>query len=582
MALSINTNVAALNAQRNLSRSSNELSRALQRMSSGLRINTARDDAAGLAISERMTTQIRGTAQAIRNANDGASLLQTAEGALAELTENIQRIRVLAVQSANVTNSGADRLAIAQEVTQRLEEIDRIGRQTNFNGQPIFAQGGGSIGGDSSQRAVADGLRMGWLASAERLIEQAYGIKGDGAAMQIDITADSDGAGGVAAFVASMTGGANGRGTNLRLSVDMADFTPPNLPDGGTAPFYNDRVIAHEMAHAVMARATNWTSLVSTSTWFVEGAAEFIHGADERVAADIAAAAGANEDAKIAAVVNEIASWSSSSADYSAAYIGTRYLHEKLKDGGFGGGIKDFMLYLHGDSAPTMDQALENFFGTGYDQDAFIAELQADSGNGLSNGVMFVRNSMNLTNADTGAIGGLDADGGTAKSAKDAVLDLDGAYGDDVLAGFEETWESIAPEDAATRTASLQIGADVGQTLDVAIDSVGMKTLGLSEVDVSTAYGAMRSIIHLDEALDYVSDLRADLGAQLARLDSSVSVMQIGFETTQAARSRVLDADYAAETAALTRASVLRDAGVAMVAQANADPARVLSLLSRL
>lgn len=582
MALSINTNVAALNAQRNLSRTGGELSRSLQRLSSGLRINTAKDDAAGLAISERMTTQIRGTAQAIRNANDGISLVQTAEAALSELTENIQRIRVLAVQAANGTNSDADRKALAQEVNQRLAEIDRIARQTNFNGQQIFAQGGGSIGGDPAQRAVADGLRLGWLASSERLIEEAYGIKGDGAALQIDITEDSDGAGGYAAFVASMTGDANGRGTNLRLSIDMADFTPPNLPDGGSGPFYNDRVIAHEMVHAVMARATNWTSLVNTSTWFVEGAAEFIHGADERVAIDIANAAGGSQDAKIATVVNDITSWSGTSQDYSSAYIATRYLHEKLKDEGFSGGIKDFMVHLNGDSAPTMDQALEHFFGSGYDQDAFIAELQADSGNGLSNGVMFVKERMNLTNADTGAIGGLDADGGKVKSARDAVLDLNGTYGDDVLTGFKETWEGIVPEETATRTASLQIGANVGQRLDVSIGAMGLTTLGLTEVDVTTAYGAMRSIIHLDEALDHVSDLRADLGAQLARLDSAVSVMQIASESTQAARSRIVDADFAAETAALTRASVLREAGVAMVAQANADPSRVLSLLSRL
>src|SRR5690606_18164536 len=469
MALSINTNVSSLNAQRNLVRSGNELSRALQRLSSGLRINSAKDDAAGLAISERMTSQIRGTSQAVRNANDGVSMLQTAEGALAELGENIQRIRVLAVQAANETNSDADRQAIAQEVKQRLAEIDRIGRQTTFNGQHIFAQGGSSIGGESAQRAVADGLRMGWLASAENMIAQHYGIKGDGAELQIDITSDSDGAGGYAAFVASSTGAPDGRGTNLRLAIDMADFTPPNLPDGGNAPFYNDRVIAHEMVHAVMARATNWASLVSTSQWFVEGAAEFIHGADERVAADIATAAGATQDAKIATVVNDITSWSSSSADYSAAYIGTRYLHEKLKSEGFEGGIKDFMGYLNGSGAPTMDEALEHFFGGGYDQAAFFAELQSDSGNGLSNGVMFVKNRMNLTNADTGAIGGLDADGGAVRSAKDAVLDLDGLYGDDVLAGFKESWEKVAPGTSTTRTASLQIGANVGQTLDVEV-----------------------------------------------------------------------------------------------------------------
>src|SRR5690348_3440599 len=134
----INTNVASLNAQRNLNTSQSALAVSLQRMSSGLRINSAKDDAAGLAIAERFTTQIRGLTQAARNANDGISLSQTAEGALAEITNNLQRIRELAVQSANSTNSSSDRATLDQEVQQRLAEIDRIAAQTNFNGQKIL------------------------------------------------------------------------------------------------------------------------------------------------------------------------------------------------------------------------------------------------------------------------------------------------------------------------------------------------------------------------------------------------------------------------------------------------------------
>ena len=135
MALMINTNAMSLNAQRNLSTSQGDLKQALQRLSSGLRINSAKDDAAGLAIASRMTTQINGLDQAQRNANDGISLAQTTEGALQEVTNNLQRIRELAVQSANATNSSSDRQALDQEVQQRLAEIDRIALQTSFNGQ---------------------------------------------------------------------------------------------------------------------------------------------------------------------------------------------------------------------------------------------------------------------------------------------------------------------------------------------------------------------------------------------------------------------------------------------------------------
>ena len=138
MAQVINTNIASLNAQRNLNKSQGMLATSLQRLSSGMRINSAKDDAAGLAISERFTAQIRGLNQAVRNSNDGISLAQTAEGALGEVTNNLQRIRELAVQSANATNSSSDRVAMQAEVTQLMEEVDRVATQTNFNGVKLL------------------------------------------------------------------------------------------------------------------------------------------------------------------------------------------------------------------------------------------------------------------------------------------------------------------------------------------------------------------------------------------------------------------------------------------------------------
>lgn len=138
MALSINTNVASLNAQRTVSKSQDGLATSLQRLSTGLRINSAKDDAAGLAISERFTSQIRGLNQAARNANDGISLAQTAEGALGEVGSNLQRIRELAVQASNGTNTQADRDALNSEVTQLKSEIQRVAEQTNFNGNKLL------------------------------------------------------------------------------------------------------------------------------------------------------------------------------------------------------------------------------------------------------------------------------------------------------------------------------------------------------------------------------------------------------------------------------------------------------------
>ncbi|MBP8037560.1 MAG: flagellin, partial [Desulfobulbus sp.] len=138
MALTINTNVASLNAQRNLAKSQGDLATSMQRLSSGLRINSAKDDAAGLAISDRMTAQIRGLNQAARNANDGISLAQTAEGAMQESTNILQRVRELAVQAANATNSASDRASLQAEVSQLLSELDRIATSTTFNNLTIL------------------------------------------------------------------------------------------------------------------------------------------------------------------------------------------------------------------------------------------------------------------------------------------------------------------------------------------------------------------------------------------------------------------------------------------------------------
>lgn len=579
MALSINTNVSSLTAQRNLASTSQDVGRALQRLSSGLRINSAKDDAAGLAISTRMTTQIRGMSQALRNVNDGVSMLQTADATLSTITQGLQRVRDLAVQAANGTNSESDRAALMLEAQEQLDEVERISKTASFNGQPLFAEGGGSIGGDADQRAVGDGLRLGWLQNAEKMIKEYYGIQGDGAALQIDITHFTDGGSGVAAFVSSTLGGPNGRGSNLSMAVDMANFSPANLPNGGSAPMYNDRIIAHEMVHAVMARSTNWTSLVSTSQWFVEGAAEFIHGADERASIDIAFAAGGTADAKIATVVNEIATWQQQSSDYSAGYIGTRYLHDKLKTAGFEGGLKDFMQYLSGPGAPTMDQALTHFFGAGYTQSSFLAEIQADSGNGLSNGVMFVKTKMSFSNADTGAIGGLDADGGAMKTADSVVADMGTRFGDDVLEGFKETWEVLPTGKPATRTAALQVGAEVGQTINVEIGAMSLHALGIEGLDISTQLGSQLALAHLDEAIEYVSTQRAVLGGQLSRMDSAIASMQSAVENISASNSRILDTDYATETTTLVRSQILQQAGTAIVAQANSLPQNVLALL---
>lgn len=325
MTTQIQTNIPSLFAQRKLGESSGSLETTLRRLSSGVRINSAKDDAARLSITDRMTGQVRGNSQAKRNVNDGISLLQVADGALSSITESLQRMRELSVQAANATQSSSDRQAIQQEINQLITHINKIADQTEFNNSRVFDQAVAGVGGgDSARRSVVDGLKMSWLEESEKRIKAYYGIVADGS-LTMDVNIYEGTVGGASASVSTTSvNGATGRWDNIKLNIDLADFRPPNLPNGGSAPIYNDRIIAHEMVHATMARATNFAALPN---WFKEGTAEFIHGGDERVAVDY------NGGAGWAGMISAFNSDDvSGSAGYSAGYSAVRYLHAKIKE----------------------------------------------------------------------------------------------------------------------------------------------------------------------------------------------------------------------------------------------------------
>jgi len=561
MGLSVNTNVAALTVHRHLAGTGSTLATSLQRLSTGMRINSARDDAAGLAITERMTAQVRGNSMAARNANDGISFLQTAEGALASVGDNLMRMRDLAVQAGNSMMSGADRQALQAEVAQLKQEVERISSSAKFNGEFIFDQSRSSVVGNLEQLAVLDGLQNGgWLADAERLISEQYGIKADGAQMNIEITTFTDGAGGTAAQVAS-SAVASGKATNITMQVDMADFVPPNLPNGGSGPFYNDRIIAHEMVHAVMARSASWGEVRSDANnlWFLEGAAEFIHGAEERVQADGVAAT----------LADNISAWGGSSVDYSSAYVAMRYLHKQIQAAG-GGGVQDMLQYLHNTAGKTLNDAFANATHGAYaSQAAFLTDYNA-------NKAAFV-GTFNFSNDDTGAIGGFDVDGGPVKTAENIIPDYGSGRGGDVTDGFAEVFEKIAAGVGNGRFLSMQVGGNAGDSLTVSAGSTNLGALGLEAVDIATSTGT--SMAALDRALEYVFRQRARVGAQMSRLENVVSTLDISNENLSASRGRMQDANFAAEAAQRSRTEILQQAGTAMMAQANSVPQLVLALL---
>lgn len=566
--MQINSNLNALFASRQLTKTESSLSQSLQRLSSGYRINSAKDDAAGLAIADRMSSQFRGMNQAARNANDAISVLQTADGALSSVNGVIQRIRELAIQAGNETNSGSDRAAMQTEANQLLAEISRIGEISEFNGEKLFSQSTSSIGGDANKRAVLDGMKLGWLANSETMISQYYGIAGKGDKMYISLSTFSDGAGQVAARVGPPTDPAYFE----EMQVDMADFTPPNLPNGGKAPYYNDRIIAHEMVHAVMNSAYGAARASALPTWFKEGMSEFIQGADERVKSDIASSGLAN-------VVNKVAGgWGSSSLDYSSAYVATRYLHETMKSYGHAEGVKAITVYLSKNTSATLDDAMNAL--TNGDFATAAAFTASFTGANSAVGQAFVTGRMNLTNTDTGAIGGFDADNGEIRTAE-SVIDFGGGKGydaKDVLAGFDETFEDIGGG-TGQQEFSFQIGANAGQSLQLKLGAINAFALGINDVDLSTSGGANVAIVHLDEALDYINMQRANVGSQLSRMEFSIANLQNSAENTAASRSRIQDADYAVESANLVRSQVLQQAASGMLAQTKTSGDMALSLL---
>ncbi len=470
MALVINTNVMSLNAQRNLTTSGNQLATSLQRLSSGLRINSAKDDAAGLAISERMTTQITGLNQAARNANDGISLAQTTEGALQEVTNNLQRIRELAVQSANATNSDSDRAALDAEVQQRISEITRIASQTSFNGRKVLD---GSFGGATFQ---------------------------------------------VGANV----------GETISLSLDSS------------------------------VRATD-IGQVATSEGTVDLDTLFTSGGSAATTGTVAAGTVADPAAAVAFTVGSTAVSVAASGGRSLADLATA-VNSQLSAAGITATVDGTALRLDANAAGAIDMTISGAsgitFGTATNGTAAVAGTAAPY-------------TLGTTSIQIGDGTAVDL-AGTYDTAQDLV--------DAINSQVSGVYASINDDNELVLSAGEAITLSGAGATALGVATAALQG-SLSAQNVLSVDGANATIQSVDAALTSVSSLRSDLGAIQNRFQSTINNLQTVSENLSASRSRIQDTDFAAETAALTRAQILQQAGTAMVAQANSAPQNVLSLL---
>lgn len=631
MALGINTNVASLNAQNQLSKSQGMNDQALQRLSSGLRINSAKDDAAGLAISTRFSSQISGLNVATRNANDAISLSQTAEGALNEITNNLQRIRELAVQSANSTNSSSDRDALNQEVQQRIQEVNRIAGQTSFNGLKVLdgtfgaanfqvgANVGETIGLDltkSVRSSAIGGVAQATSVDLSSVISEGVeGVAGAAATYAIDATSLTGDYSTVAAVAgtdtidfSASTIAAGDTVTVNGVTFTFADGTGASTVDSGTAVTVNvdftngatqqDAVNAFESAFGdAVTDAGSAGTGTALSGLSASATGETVTISD--TAAGLAATVGRTVSASAASVTQDV---TGSDEDTSANLSFTVTDPE--------GNALAVTLDSNITSAADLVTAIQGQAGYG----AATFTVAADGDNVVFTDGSEVDGSFSISGTDAATITAANVAGSTAAGATevaevpastvtlgatDLTFQFGGGEASAVAAGTYTSAENFvdAVNKALGGSASAVLGEDnvltitSGEDFTVAASgdaatvftgaNVGDITASgsLNDADVSSVAGANATIQRVDAALTTVSDLRSSFGAIQNRFESTIANLATSVENISASNSRILDADFAAETANLAKSQVLQQAGISVLAQANARPQQVLSLL---
>ncbi len=490
MAQVINTNIMSLNAQRNLNKSQLDMTQALQRLSSGLRINSAKDDAAGLAIATRMTTQIGGLSVAMRNANDGISIAQTAEGTMSEMTTALNRMHDLAVQAASY-NANADRQSLNNEVSQFQQELSRIVAQTRYNGLQLLT---GNFSADIQVGSVV--------------------------------------------------------GETINIAV--SDLSPTSM---GVATNYSTITGLADAALATRLRYQHVTDLDTADT---------ING----IAVGTTVAANSNSSGKITAINSGTSAHGVSAFNYGNSAVGaTDVTDANLAATAVGAGE----LVINGTQigAATGLTALAAAINTQTSTHGVTAAVEAGTANADDNRLVLFNTGgaaieVTVNSANAATVTGFASGSTSVGAAANGLIVLN--------QDLTQTTVTLNDASAANAMGGVNGAAGVATTYTLVDQSV-------SSQNVNTAASANLAMLAFEAALDEINDNRSILGAKMNRMDSLIRNLDNVRENISAARSRIQDADFAAETAALTRAQILQQAGVAMVSQANALPQTVLSLL---
>ncbi|WP_323814623.1 flagellin [Cellvibrio sp. NN19] len=580
MALVINTNVASLNSQRQLMSSGNALDRATERLSSGNRINSAKDDAAGLAIANRMTSQVRGLDQAIRNANDGVSMIQTAEGALQESTNILQRMRELSVQSANGIYSDSDRKTLQAEVKQLQSELTRIAETTTFNGQNLLD---GSMGTKQLQVGAQQNQTID-ISIGSFNANSLGGSSGDLVGSSTTFAAVTTAVTGLVAGALTVNDKASSSvltatNVNNMLETLNADFNSVGVSVGTISEF-----TAANVGSGVLVAGTDSLQINvvdgnnNTQTLNITGTNNM-----KEVVAKINESAGGIVQASL----NDAGKLVLTAQNSTSITIGAGLGNGATNAGTAATATTGFSLVFNETAGNTVGIKVEvatavtsSGLNTINDDGSIKggAVTTANANVGLNKGDLII-NGVEVGPVSGGAAA--DAAGATTKAENliEAINEKSSetgviAYGSSTginLKSVDGSEISIKYGDNATAT----MGTEIGFLERNATEGAG----SVASIDISTEAGAQKAIGIIDKALEQVNDTRSELGAANNRLDFTVSNLSNISEKTSAARSRIMDADFAAETAALSRSQVLQQAASAMLAQSNARPQQVLSLL---
>ena len=576
-----------------------ELEQSLAKLSSGNKLIRAGDDTGAFSQASKLGSKNKRDLVSLQNLQNLVSYSQTQDGVLEKAGKILHRMNEITVRALDVTATNADRENYNKEFLELAEQLDQISTE-KFGGLNLFGEGAFS----QDKQDFIEALQKQWLKGAMNIIEQRYGLSPEGSDSFKVIVNEND-TGGHTAFVSFA-----GRDV-IEMQFDLPDFQSPFTTSSSDSPIFRaDRVVAHEMTHAVMADVLDLNTSVDgtvgggSANWFIEGTAEFIHGADYRVVADLggvinldanqspgndiafnnAVAQQAKVDANGAALINAIGDgtegWSAS-PQYSAGYIATRYLHEELKTNGQDAsagnaaatnGIKDMLVWMKAKNE-SVGGALKNFLATQYTgtkkqaHDDFINNFKA-------NGELFLRNTMDLTNSDTGAISGADADGGGIISPTEAVPNTGVGFVPDATAqtqpitttlggnaGFTLTWD----EDNSALSASVD---GTGATYDLqGVYSIQVSDTGI--YNLNSISSARATLSELSTLMTNLSTERANVGANQSRLEKEIQNLNGKIITGEMAVGRIQDTDVAKESTTFASSQVRMQASIAILAQAK-------------